>query len=79
MARYKDPNTNEKITKTMTWKKPEDMTDAEARHYIQKIAYDFEENIMNESNGKGVKDSDISIITYGLERTERMKKTISHN
>lgn len=77
MARYKDPNTNEKITKTMTWKKPEDMTDAEARHYIQKIAYDFEENIMNESNGKGVKDSDISLIQYGLERTERMKETIS--
>ena len=64
-------------TKTMTWKKPDDMTDFEARHYIQKIAYDFEENLINEANGKGVKDTDISLIDYALERIERIKNSIS--
>lgn len=64
-------------TKTMTWKKPEDMADSEARHYIQKIAYDFEENLINEANGKGVKDTDISLIDYALERIERIKNSIS--
>lgn len=77
MARCKDPKTNKTVTKTMTWKKPEDMTDSEARHYIQKVAYDFEENLMNESNGKGVKDTDISLIDYAFERIERMKDSIS--
>lgn len=77
MARCKDLKTNKTVTKTMTWKKPEDMTDSEARHYIQKVAYDFEENLMNESNGKGVKDTDISLIEYAFERIERMKDSIS--
>ena len=77
MARCKDPKTNETVTKTMTWKKPDDMTDAEARHYVQKIAYDFEENIINEENGKGLKDSDITLIDYGIERVNRIKDTIS--
>ena len=77
IARCKDPRTNETETKTMTWKKPEDMTDSEARHYVQKIAYDFEESIINEANGKGVKDSDISLIDYGLERINRLKDSIS--
>jgi len=77
IARCKDPKTNMIETKTMTWKKPEDMADSEARHYIQKIAYDFEENLINEANGKGVKDTDISLIDYALERIERIKNSIS--
>ena len=77
IARCKDPKTNVMETKTMTWKKPEDMTDSEARHYIQKISYDFEENLINEANGKGVKDTDISLIDYAFERIERIKSSIS--
>ena len=36
-----------------------------------------EEKIINELNGKGVKDTDISLIDYGLERLERMRNDIS--
>ncbi len=77
MVRQKQPNSNKAVVRSMTWKKPYDMTDNEAKHYIHKVAYEFEEKIINELNGKGVKDTDISLIDYGLERLERMRNDIS--
>ena len=77
IVRLNQSGLNKAIVKSMTWKKPYDMMDNEAKHYIHKIAYEFEEKIMNELNGKGVKDTDISLIDYGLERLERMKNDIS--
>ena len=77
IVRLNQSGLNKAIVKSMTWKKPYDMTDNEAKHYIHKIAYEFEEKIINELNGKGVKDTDISLIDYGLERLERMKNDIS--
>lgn len=64
MVRQKQQNSNKVVVRSMTWKKPYDMTDNEAKHYIHKVAYEFEEKIINELNGKGVKDTDISLIDY---------------
>ena len=77
MVRQKQPNSNKAVVRSMTWKKPYDMTDNESKHYIHKVAYEFEEKIINELNGKGVKGTDISLINYGLERLERMRNDIS--
>jgi len=77
MSRLKNPYTNEIIIRSTTWKKPDDMTDAEAKHYLQKFSYDFEESILNELKGKGIKNTDITLIQYSLDRNERMKSAIS--
>ena len=77
MVRQQQPGTDKTVVKSMTWKKPYDMTDNESKHYIHKVGYEFEEKIINELNGKGIKDTDITLIDYGLERLERMRNDIS--
>ena len=76
MIKVKD-GSNNYITRTMTWKKPDDIKDTEARRLVQKVAFEFEEKILDELAGRVVAKNDIELIEYAVDRLEKMKEQIS--
>jgi site-specific recombinase XerC len=76
-VKVKDENTGKLFVKAMTWKKPQDVKDTEAKRLVQKVAFEFEDKVYKQNAGIQVKENNMCFIDYARDRLERQKPTIS--
>ena len=72
-VKVKDPKTERVKTKVMTWKKPKDMKDTEARRHVDKLAVQFEEQCIKQIKGLIGDDEQISFEDFANKWLERVK------
>lgn len=76
-VKAKDPRQNKWLIKTMTWRKPADMTDEDAEFYVKKVAIEFQEKFEKQLKGILAIDNNITFIEYANMWGERIKQTRS--
>ena len=74
VAKCKDPVTNKWKTGSMTWKKPPEMSEYQAKRELQKISFEFEEKFRNETQHILISGKDIHFDDYANEWLERQRK-----
>ena len=74
VAKCKDPVTNQWKTGSMTWKKPPEMSEYQAKRELQKISFEFEEKFRNETQHILISGKDIHFDDYANEWLERQRK-----
>ena len=76
-VKVKDPTTNKYKVKTMTWRKPPDMTEYQAKRELDKMAYDFEDKVRKQVLGIIGNSNNKPFDEYTKEWLTRIKKTVS--
>lgn len=76
-VKAKDPTTNKYKVKTMTWRKPPDMTEYQAKRELDKMAYDFEDKVRKQVLGIIGNGNNKPFDEYTKEWLTRLKKTAS--
>ena len=74
-VKAKDPRTNKYKSKNMTWRKPPEMNEYQAKRELDKIAYDFEQKFRKQVQGLLALDSDERFIEYSNKWLTRAKQT----
>lgn len=76
-VKAKDPKTNKYKFRNMTWRKPPDMTEYEAKREVDKIAYEFENKFRKQILGQLSDDEGKTFEEYSAEWLIRIKKNKS--
>ena len=63
----------------MCWRKPNDLTEIQAKKELQRVCLDFEDKFKKQLNGMLAVDNDITFIDYANKWLEKIKNTISLN
>jgi len=72
-VKVKDPKTEKTKTKVMTWKKPKEMKDSDAKRHVDKLAIQFEEKCRKQIRGLVGDDEDIAFEDFAKKWLERTK------
>lgn len=78
-AKAKNERTNKFEVKSMTWRKPPEISEKQVQRELNRIAFDFEDNFRKQMSGLLVQDNDILFMDYARKWTERIKMTESLN
>lgn len=78
-VKAKDPKTNKYKVRTMTWRKPPDMTEYQAKRELDKMAYDFEDKVRKQVLGLLGSDDSKTFEEFSTEWLARTKKNKSIN
>ena len=76
-VKVKDNKLNKYVTKYLTWKKPNTMTDYQAKREVDKLAFEFESKVRKQMSGMLCKDNDKTFEEYATEWLARAKKNKS--
>lgn len=79
-VKVKDPLKDKWVTVSKTWKKPPSMTEYQAKKELQRISFEFDEEVNRKKQGILADDKDMHFDDYAREFTERQKKIygVSH-
>lgn len=75
----KDLRTGQCVAKSMCWRKPNDLTEIQAKKELQRVCLDFEDEFKKQLNGMLALDNDITFIDYANKWLEKIKNTRSLN
>lgn len=78
-VKAKNQRTGKFEAKAITWKKPLELTETQAKKELQKIALELEERFNKQLNGLLAVDNDITFIDYAERWVEKIKNTRSLN
>lgn len=78
-VKAKNQRTGKFEAKAITWKKPLELTETQAKKELQKIALELEERFNKQLNGLLAVDNDITFIDYAERWLEKIKNTRSLN
>ena len=78
-VKAKNQRTGKFEAKAITWRKPLDLTENQAKKELNRIALDLEEKFNKQLNGILAVDNDITFIEYAERWLEKIKKTRSLN
>lgn len=76
-AKAKNERTNKFEVKSMTWRKPPEISKKQAQRELNRVAFEFEDNFRKQMSGLLVIDNDITFMDYARKWTERIKMTES--
>lgn len=78
-VKAKNQRTGKFEAKAITWKKPLELTETQAKKELQRIALELEERFNKQLNGLLAVDNDITFIDYAERWLEKIKNTRSLN
>lgn len=78
-VKAKNQRTGKFEAKAITWKKPLELTETQAKKELQRIALELEEKFNKQLNGLLAVDNDITFIDYAERWLEKIKNTRSLN
>ena len=78
-VKAKNLRTGKFEAKAITWKKPLELTETQAKKELQRIALELEERFNKQLNGLLAVDNDITFIDYAERWLEKIKNTRSLN
>ena len=78
-VKVKNQRTGKFEAKAITWKKPLELTETQAKKELQRIALELEEKFNKQLNGLLAVDNDITFIDYAERWLEKIKNTRSLN
>ena len=78
-VKVKNQRTGKFEAKAITWKKPLELTETQAKKELQRIALELEEKFNKQLNGLLAVDNDITFIDYAERWLEKIKNTSSLN
>lgn len=78
-VKAKNQRTGKFDAKAITWKKPLELTETQAKKELQRIALELEERFNKQLNGLLAVDNDITFIDYAERWLEKIKNTRSLN
>ena len=78
-VKAKDLRTGQFVAKSMCWRKPNELTEIQAKKELQRVCLDFEDKFKKQLNGMLAVDNDITFIDYANKWLEKIKNTRSLN
>lgn len=78
-VKAKDLRTGQFVAKSMCWRKPNELTEIQAKKELQRVCLDFEDKFKKQLNGMLALDNDITFIDYANKWLEKIKNTRSLN
>lgn len=73
-VKVKDPLQDKWVTVSKTWKKPPTMTEYQAKKELQRLSFEFDEEVNRKMQGTLADDRDMHFDDYAREFAERQKK-----
>ena len=78
-VKAKNLKTGQFVAKSMCWRKPNELTEIQAKKELQRVCLDFEDKFKMQLNGMLAVDNDITFIDYANKWLEKIKNTKSLN
>lgn len=78
-VKAKNLKTGQFVAKSMCWRKPNELTEIQAKKELQRVCLDFEDKFKKQLNGMLAVDNDITFIDYANKWLEKIKNTRSLN
>ena len=76
-VKAKDLRTGQFVAKSMCWRKPNELTEIQAKKELQRACLGFEDKFKKQLNGMLAVDNDITFIDYANKWLEKIKNTRS--